>query len=250
MFTHASVILAALAGFLLGCTAVGPQLRRMRTEMDRTRFLAEHDPLTGLPNRRAAQRHFQLQVAAGRSSAAVLIDLDGFKAVNDTWGHQAGDAHLLAIGERLAAACRDVGARAFRLAGDEFVVLLPSAEAAETAETAGDPRASAMAVVRDVRAVVAALAVPQDLKLDEHRSVTLVPSASAGIAVPESGDGFSDVLRRADIALYNAKRYGSPPLLYTPDLRHPWSHRHKAVTDDAHGDRLRIAGTIAEQATR
>jgi predicted signal transduction protein with EAL and GGDEF domain len=107
-----------------------------------------------------------------------------------------------------------------------------------------------MAVVRDVRAVVAALAVPQDLKLDEHRSVTLVPSASAGIAVPESGDGFSDVLRRADIALYNAKRYGSPPLLYTPDLRHPWSHRHKAVTDDAHGDRLRIAGTIAEQATR
>jgi diguanylate cyclase (GGDEF)-like protein len=139
------------------------------------------------------------------------------------------------VGERLAAACRDVGARAFRLGGDEFVLLLPSADAP--------------AVVRDVSAIVGALAVPQYLKLDETRSVTLVPSASAGIAVPEAGDAFSDVLRHADIALYNAKRYGAAPLLYTPDLRQPRSHRHKTV-DEAHAEGVRVSGLAAEQATR
>jgi len=226
---------AGASGFLAGLAAMRRRLRRAAGEAAHARWLAHHDALTGLPNRTAARQHYQHAAQAGRPPAAALLDLDDFKTVNDTWGHQVGDAHLVTVGERLAAACRDVGARAYRLGGDEFVLLLPSTEAA--------------VVVRDVRTIVGALGVPQYLKLDETRSVTLVPSASAGIAVPDSGDAFSDVLRCADIALYHAKRYGVAPHLYTPDMRQPWSHRHKPL-DESHLCKVRVSGLVAEQATR
>jgi diguanylate cyclase (GGDEF)-like protein len=235
---------AGASGFLAGLAAMRRRLRRAAGEAAHARWLADHDALTGLPNRTAARQHYQHAAQAGRPPAAALLDLDDFKTVNDTWGHQVGDAHLVTVGERLAAACRDVGARAFRLGGDEFVLLLPSPDPAESAG-AGDPAS----VVRDVRAIVGALSAPQCLKLDESRSVTLVPSASAGIAVPEAGDSFSDVLRCADIALYHAKRYGSAPHLYTPDMRQPWSHRHKTL-DEAHLGKVRVSGLVAEQVTR
>ena len=224
---------AGVSGFLAGLAAMRRRLRRATGEAAHARWLADHDALTGLPNRTAARQHYQHAVLAGRPPAAALLDLDDFKTVNDSWGHQAGDAHLVTVGERLAAASRDVGARAFRLGGDEFVLLLPSADAPS--------------VVRDVRAIVGALAVPHELKLDEARTVTLLPSASAGIALPDAGDGFPDVLRRADIALYHAKRYGAAPLLDTPDLSQPWSHRHNAM-DDAHAEPAPVSGLVAEQA--
>jgi diguanylate cyclase len=241
---------AGASGFLAGLAAMRRRLRRAAGEAAHARWLADHDALTGLPNRTAARQHYQHAARAGRPPAAALLDLDDFKTVNDTWGHQVGDAHLVTVGERLAAACRDVGARAFRLGGDEFVLLLPSADPAQSAGPAGaaGPGGPA-AVLRDVRAIVGALSAPQDLKLDENRSVTLVPSASAGIAVPAAGDSFSDVLRCADIALYHAKRYGTAPHLYTPDMRQPWSHRHKTL-DEAHLGKVRVSGLVAEQITR
>ena len=232
---------AGTSGFLAGLAAMRRRLKRAAGEAAHARWLADHDALTGLPNRTAARQHYQHAALAGRPPAAALLDLDDFKTVNDTWGHQVGDAHLVTVGERLAAACRDVGARAFRLGGDEFVLLLPSGNSADATDPA--------AVVRDVRAIVGALSTPQCLKLDETRSVTLVPNASAGIAVPAEGDSFSDVLRCADIALYHAKRYGTAPHLYTPDMRQPWSHRHKAL-DEAHPGELRVSGLVAEQVTR
>ena len=229
---------AGTSGFLAGLAVMRRRLRRAAGEAAHARWLADHDALTGLPNRTAARQHYQHAALAGRPPAAALLDLDDFKTVNDTWCHQVGDAHLVTVGERLAAACRDVGARAFRLGGDEFVVLLPATDTT-------DPQA----VVRDVRTIVGALAAPQYLKVDETRSVTLVPSASAGIAVAKAGDSFSDVLRCADVALYHAKRYGVAPHLYTPDMRHPWSHRHKAL-DEAHQAKMRVSGLVTEQATR
>lgn len=216
---------AGASGFLAGLAVMRRRVRRAAGEAAHARWLAGHDALTGLPNRTAARQHYQHAATAGRPPAAALLDLDDFKTVNDTWGHQVGDAHLTTVGERLAAACRDVGARAFRLGGDEFVLLLPSSDPA--------------AVLRDVRVIVGALGAPQYLKLDEGRSVMLVPSASAGIAVAASGDSFSDVLKRADIALYHSKRNGTAPHLYTPDMRHPWSHRVSG-----------ISALVAEQATR
>jgi diguanylate cyclase (GGDEF)-like protein len=225
---------AGAAGFLTGLAAMRTRVRRAHGEAAHARWLAGHDALTGLPNRTAARHHYQHAVLAGRPPAAALLDLDDFKAVNDTWGHHVGDDHLVAVAMRLAEACRDVGARAFRLGGDEFVLLLPS----------GDPQD----VVRDVAVIVTELAAPQDLKVDEVRSVTLVPSASAGVAVPEPGDSFSDVLRRADIALYHAKQSGGAPQLYTSDLSQPWSHRHKSVEGAvAFPDGMRLSGLIAEQ---
>jgi predicted signal transduction protein with EAL and GGDEF domain len=101
-----------------------------------------------------------------------------------------------------------------------------------------------------VAVILGELGAPQDLQVDEVRSVTLVPSASAGVAVSESGDSFSDVLQRADIALYHAKQISGAPQLYTPDLRQPWSHRHK--TEDGaepQPEGVGLSGLIAEQAS-
>jgi diguanylate cyclase (GGDEF)-like protein len=210
MFTHASVILAALAGpagFFLGCLAVWPHILRMRTEAAGARWLAEHDPLTGLPNRSGAQRHHRLQVAAGRAPVAVLLDLDEFKAVNDTWGHQAGDAQLVAVADRLTAACTPIGAFASRLAGDEFLLLLPHT----------DPHTA----VEHVTAVLARLSAPMTLPAHDTTTITAAPSASAGVALPEPETAWADLLRHADIALYHAKTLPGRAVLYTPEMRRP-----------------------------
>lgn len=97
----AAISTALIAGFLHGGVSAKAKLRQTRPQMAASRRLAELNPLTDLPNRAGAQRHLQLQAAAGRAPAAVLLDLDELKAVNDTWGHQAGDAVLIAVAQRV-----------------------------------------------------------------------------------------------------------------------------------------------------
>ena len=150
------------------------------------------DPLTGLPNRQwlldrtrtaldEAERH-------GTRSALVLIDLDRFRSVNDTLGHLAGDRLLLQIAERLRRAL-PADAESARLGGDEFAVLLPAAGSATSAK-------------RVARELVAALGSPLDLD-----GLTLVLEASAGVAVfPDDALYPECLLRRADVAMYQAKR--------------------------------------------
>ncbi|MET9345227.1 putative bifunctional diguanylate cyclase/phosphodiesterase [Streptomyces termitum] len=150
------------------------------------------DPLTGLPNRQwlLERTWTALEDAEGERvrTALVLIDLDRFRAVNDTLGHLAGDRLLLQVAERLRLALPR-GAEAARLGGDEFAVLLPAADSTTSAQ-------------RVARHLVAELSSPLDLD-----GLTLVLEASAGVAVfPEHAADAEGLLRRADVAMYQAKR--------------------------------------------
>jgi diguanylate cyclase (GGDEF)-like protein len=156
------------------------------------RFLADHDPLTRLLNRRAFVERLDGEVARatryGRRFALVLCDLDGFKAVNDRYGHAAGDEALQTFGDVLQGVLRRPD-DAFRIGGDEFALLL--AEASE---------ADARVVVDRARSLLAAA---EDVRLAEV-------SASFGCAsCPEHAAEAHALFRLADEALYQAKRSGS-----------------------------------------
>ena len=142
---------------------------------------ANQDPLTGLLNRAALHRLLDDRLEAGVPTMVAYLDLDGFKAVNDTWGHERGDQLLAAVARGLAAVCAD-GDEIARLGGDEFVVVT-------------DPRHSYEALGNGLRDAVS-VATRQD-----HQRVT----CSIGLAVAQPGDTCHDVLRRADHAMYAAK---------------------------------------------
>lgn len=150
------------------------------------------DPLTGLPNRQwLLERTWTALDDAeriGARAALMLIDLDRFRSVNDTLGHLAGDRLLLQTADRLRQALPR-GAEAARLGGDEFAVLLPVADSTTSA-------------TRIARSLVGALSSPMDLD-----GLTLVLEASAGVAVfPDHALDAEGLLRRADVAMYQAKR--------------------------------------------
>jgi len=164
---------------------------------------ALHDVLTGLPNRTLLADRVQQGLAAsrrdGRPLALLLMDLDRFKEVNDTFGHHQGDLVLQEIGRRLHDSLRESDTIA-RLGGDEFAVLLPLTGAAAALE-------ATRALLRIVE---------QPLML-EGRSFEA--GASVGIALyPEHGDDAVTLLRRADVAMYAAKRTGSGLAVYKPEL--------------------------------
>lgn len=166
------------------------ELERLRTELVEQ---ATRDGLTGLHNRRAlAQRLAQAVDDAARTGgplSMVLVDVDHFKAVNDSYGHAVGDAVLVAVGRELAAVTQ-AGETAARLGGEEFVLLLPGIAAPEATRRADD-----------VRARCARLAVPTDR---EPVRLTL----SAGVATLTPGGSADDMLRAADDAMYAAKAAG------------------------------------------
>jgi diguanylate cyclase (GGDEF)-like protein/PAS domain S-box-containing protein len=179
---------------------------------DRKRFehqleeLVDHDPLTGLLNRRGFDAQLERQVAHvakhGPVGALLVVDLDNFKQVNDTLGHQAGDELIVSVADRLRATVRynDVVAR---WGGDEFAVLLPRATAQE-AQTVADK------IVRAVRA---------------HAAVFFGggaghTTASVGVAffdVP--GQRASDVVAHADLSMYQAKQAGRDRTATFKELR-------------------------------
>ena len=154
--------------------------------------MAHHDTLTGLPNRARLEEHLDAALARarrhGRALAVLYIDLDRFKIVNDTLGHGAGDELLRQVAARLARRCRATDLLA-RHGGDEFMLLLD--------DLAGDARAIARTVAEDLLATFTA-----PFTIDGHEFEV---AASIGVATfPEH----EDVLKRADAALYEAKRDG------------------------------------------
>lgn len=157
-------------------------------------FLAHYDVLTGLPNRtqwnERAQSELRNASRSGEFLAVLFLDLDHFKAVNDSLGHPVGDQLLSGVARRLAGCLREDDFLG-RLGGDEFVVLLPRLERAEDA-----------AVV--ARKLIAALQAP--LRVEGHE---LTVSTSIGIAVyPADGSDVSTLLKHADVAMYCAKDEG------------------------------------------
>ncbi len=186
--------------------------------VDRLHYEARHDELTGLPNRltfREALETAAADAAAGRAPAVVmLLDVNGFKGVNDTLGHHAGDELLQELARRLTAAARDEALVA-RLGGDEFAVLWVAGAA---------PAGPVPEVVR-----ARALALAERLLAGFDEPVALAGSrvrlgGSLGVALaPEHADTASDLLRNADIAMYAVKAAGGGTRLFSPDL----------VTEDA-----------------
>jgi len=154
------------------------------------RFEASHDPLTGLPNRREFLEQLGNDLSGPRrskqQSVVFFCDLDGFKSVNDRMGHGAGDALLIEIGRRLRASVRQ-GDVVSRFGGDEFVILLR------------DYSPSDVASVRDRIADV--LSRPIALRREQ-----IIIGASIGMAVATRDRDADALIRRADHAMYEAKR--------------------------------------------
>src|SRR6266550_2302014 len=148
-------------------------------QFEQMRFLADHDPLTHLLNRRSFVQHLDAEVARSRRYerplALVIFDLDELKTVNDTQGHTAGDEALKQVGDALRATLR-TGDNAFRIGGDEFAVILPEANE------------------RDAHA--AAQRIADELQL----------AASFGVAICEQDCEAGALLREADDAMYRMKR--------------------------------------------
>jgi diguanylate cyclase (GGDEF)-like protein len=188
-----SVLLSTLLYVLASGRARANRLVEQKT--GELAHLATHDALTGLPNRVLALDRAQQLLArsrrTGQAIAALYIDIDGFKQINDTFGHQAGDRFLEIVSERLTSVVRAVDTAA-RLAGDEFLVLLDS----QTLEI--DPELVAERLLEVLRE-------PYDLGAQIGRPLTL--TASIGIA--QSHDATAEqLLAEADLAMYAAKTAG------------------------------------------
>jgi len=168
-------------------------LRRQQADA-RTQYLAYHDALTGLPNRvtfrEACQDALVSAKATGTPAAVFFLDLDGFKAINDTLGHSVGDVLLKAVAARLRDRLPETVMIA-RLGGDEFGVLLAACPLVD----------EAMGVATDV---IEALAQP--FAVETH---SLSIAASVGVSLSKNGeDSVDDLLKSADLAMYRAKDDG------------------------------------------
>ena len=175
---------------------------------------ALHDPLTGLPNRTLLTDRLRSSLArsarTGHDVAVLFCDLDGFKHVNDTGGHAAGDAVLTASSERLRSVLRPEDTVA-RVGGDEFVVLL---EPGHDRSQATDVRSDALAVAERIRH---ALAQPVEVDVDGSQHVV---SVSIGLTFAHAGSQAEEVLRDADTAMYRAKNRGKNRYeIFDSDLR-------------------------------
>ncbi len=188
-------LLHSTDGRVEGFVASARDISERKQLEESLRHSAHHDPLTGLPNRRFLEQRLSdalvKRIKTSTEAALLFIHLDGFKRINDTLGHEAGDQVLLEVAERILACIRPsdmVG----RLGGDEFVVLI------EGVADGWIPSTIARRITESLE---------QPMKIAEQK---LKISASIGIAVSSTQtNDASDLLRRADAAMYGAKRSGT-----------------------------------------
>lgn len=206
------------AGEVTGVAAIARDIAaRMRAEMELA-YQARHDHLTGLPNRLLLADRLEASIAraarGGLKSAVIYLDLDGFKLVNDTLGHEAGDELLKQVTDRLRGCIRDPDTLA-RMGGDEF-----------------------MLVINEVPDGHAALAIAERLSAALRKPLSLdgrdfYATASIGIALyPDNGTDVSSLRRNANAAMYQAKRAGKDRILFfTPAMRATFLERFELEAD-------------------
>jgi len=203
-------------------TAALEQTHELLREREReARHCAHHDSLTGLPNRALLLDRLQQAITAsprnGCSLALLFIDLDDFKHINDSLGHQAGDEALRIVAARLTGCVRRSDTVA-RLGGDEFVIALSSAQAGEQAATIA-------------RKVMQALEQPIEVQGRSLRS-----GASIGIAVyPTDGDTPGALMQAADAAMYHAKSQGKNNHQFHSHELHAAAQRRYALDSELRG---------------
>ncbi len=183
---------------------------------ERLAHLAYHDALTDLPNRMLLQDRLQQSIAAARRTnhpmTLLVMDLDGFKDINDTLGHSAGDRVLQEVAERLRSRLREVDTVA-RLGGDEFAVILPETDL-------GGAEVAARKILESLRRPVVV----------DDRPLTI--RASIGISrFPDHGSIAETLLQTADIAMYLAKNDGTGVAVYSAD-RNEFTPRRLALSAD------------------
>lgn len=183
--------------------ALDGMFAQVRANLESATAMAQFDPLTALPNRTHFRHEAEREMTGapeGSMSALAFVDLDHFKAINDTLGHAQGDQLLAKVANRLRGVAAGEAARSHgsageavvgRLAGDEFTLLFPNVEGRADAARLGD-------------LLLAALTKPFDL-VDQQ----IVIGASIGIALsPEHGTTLTTLMRAADVAMYHAKASG------------------------------------------
>lgn len=168
-------------------------IESMKDELERVKSLLQQDPLTGLLNRRGIDEAFLQEAARSERQAsrlcAAIVDLDDFKALNDTHGHVVGDRALVHVASLIRRTLRPTD-RVGRLGGEEFLVLLPDTGPAEAAT-----------VMNRIRQALAASPL-------QEAGETIRITFSSGIAERTAREALEPLLERADTALYRAKRAG------------------------------------------
>ncbi|MGH9179652.1 MAG: PAS domain S-box protein [Acidimicrobiales bacterium] len=180
------------SGAVVGASTIARDIGARLRYQNQLRFLAEHDPLTGAWNRRRFEREVSEQIGRarryGEQAAVLIIDLDGFKEINDTYGHRSGDKALKAVAAALKSRLRETDVVA-RVGGDEFAVLLPYANAEQGATMAAD-----------LARVIAECAI-------EVGGQHLYLSASIGaVHIDRHTSSDESILSEADRAMYREKR--------------------------------------------
>jgi diguanylate cyclase (GGDEF)-like protein len=183
------VVGGTVVSFLLVVARMSGLVQALESSRAQLRFEATHDVLTGLPNRQLFNSRLDAVLRRGEAGALVFVDLDRFKAINDTLGHHEGDRVLVEVAQLLQAAVRGTDTVA-RLAGDEFVVLIPCEDEVEVLDIA-------QRLVRTVRVT----------RIAGHEPIVVTLSVGLARWSAHTGPEHADqLLKAADDAMYDAKR--------------------------------------------
>lgn len=199
-------------------SSLGRDVSNERKALDELAYQATHDALTGLPNRSLLIDHLELALARSardrRPVGVLFVDLDRFKIVNDTHGHDTGDKLLRALADRMATVLRPSDTVA-RLGGDEFVVLCEDI----------DGEIDALAIAERIRSAIDSAPV----RINGHE---LEVGASIGIAISNGNRDADSLLQRADAAMYRAKHAGRGRTELFDDVRRDRARRRNERADE------------------